>query len=644
MQNKTTGGVDPWASSAIQDLITEIESVRSAVLEQEAALDLSQFGDHLQSARNLAHYLALRRFDLRSAQERLAALGISSLGGSEGHVLYDLDVVLEILYRLIGLTPPVRAVGGVTPSEGKLILEQNAARLLGPRRKGRSVRTMVTMPKQAATDYGLVRDLLASGMDCMRINCAHDTESDWAGMISNLRHAEKEVGRTCRILMDIAGPKPRTGPLKPGPQVVRIRPIRDALGRVVRPARVWLTPNESREEPAEAADATLPLPREFLIDLAPGTVLRLRDVRGSRRSLRVESRSGDSFWASSGKTAYVTKGMVLSSANKSVRVGDLPHIVQPISLKVGDILVVSGRRIEGRDAVRDASGLVRRPAVISCTLPQALATVTRGQPIWFDDGKIGGIVISASREQVRVRITNAAQGGSRLRSDKGINLPKTELRLPPITKKDTRDLEFVTKHADLVGYSFMRTAEDLDLLRAILSERGRVKMGIVLKIETLRAFEQLPRILLAALHAPPAGVMIARGDLAVECGYERLSEMQEEILWFCEAAHMPCIWATQVLERMAKNGIPSRAEVTDAAMGERAECVMLDKGPFMVKAVKALDGILERMQAHQAKRSALLRHLNIAESFIDGSVRGRHDNAGHKPPSRVSHQKPSASS
>ena len=623
MPNRSTGDEDVWSGPTAKDLIREIERVRSALIEQEATLDLAQFGEHFQSARNLVYYLALRRFDLRATQERLEALGLSSLGRSEGHVLYNLDVVLSLLYRLAGLAPLRVGVGDVTPSEGRRILERNAAKLLGPRRKGRRVRIMVTMPQQAATDYGLVRDLLASGMDCMRINCAHDTESDWAAMISNLERAEKELGMTCRILMDIAGPKIRTGPLKPGPQVVRVRPKRDALGRVVRPARVWLTPNEEREDPPELADATLPLPGEFLHNLAPGTVLHLRDSRGSKRSLSVESRMGGSFWASVSKTAYVTKGTVLSHKDKRAPVGDIPHIVQPITLKVGDVLVVTGRPVEGGDAVRDAKGRAKRPAVISCTLPQALTTVRRGQPIWFDDGKIGGIVIGSSGKEVRVRITNAVEGGSSLQADKGINLPKTDLRLPAITEKDITDLEFVTKHADIVGYSFLRTAEDVDLLRSLLSERGRAEMGIVLKIETLRAFEQLPSILLAGMRAPLAGVMIARGDLAVECGYERLSEVQEEILWLCEAADMPAIWATQVLEGLTKNRIPSRAEVTDAAMGARAECVMLNKGPYMVEAVKALDNILERMQAHQAKKSALLRHLNIAESFFGDPANGR---------------------
>ena len=614
---RETSNEGVWGGPAIRDLITQVESIRSAVLLRDSSLDATLYGSNFESARNLVHYLAMRRFELRATQERLAALGISSLGRSEGHVLNNLDLVLGILYRLAGLVPPTRPGSGVTPSEGSLILERNSTMLLGPRRTERGVRIMVTMPKEAASDYGLVRDLLTSGMDCMRINCAHDTEADWAGMIDNLRRAEVEVGRTCRVLMDIAGPKVRTGPLKLGPQVVKVKPKRNALGRAVSPARIWLTPDDGQEPAPRPAAAALPLPRDFLSGLRAGDVLHLTDARGSRRTLRVLSRTGRSRWAMCNKSAYVTKGTVITSGTRSGRVGALPRVVQPLKLKAGDVLVLSARRVKGRDAVRDELGRVKKPAVIACSAPSALATVKKGQPIWFDDGKIGGTVLSASPKRVVVRITSAAIKGSYLREDKGINLPKTELNLPPISWKDAKDLDFIAKHADLVGYSFLRTAENVDLLRSHLAARGRADMGIILKIETQRAFEQLPSILLAAMRGPPAGVMIARGDLAVECGYERLSEVQEEILWLCEAAHMPTIWATQVLEKLTKSGIPSRAEVTDAAMGEMAECVMLNKGPYIVEAVKALDNILERMQAHHSKKSSLLRHLRLAERFFE---------------------------
>ena len=111
------------------------------------------------------------------------------------------------------------------------------------------------------------------------------------------------------------------------------------------------------------------------------------------------------------------------------------------------------------------------------------------------------------------------------------------------------------------------------------------------------------------MRSPLVGVMIARGDLAVEAGYERLAEVQEEILWLCEAAHLPVIWATEVLDQLARTGQPSRAEVTDAAMAQRAECVMLNKGPHIDAAIVVLDDILRRMSGHQRKKTPFLRPL-----------------------------------
>jgi pyruvate kinase len=134
--------------------------------------------------------------------------------------------------------------------------------------------------------------------------------------------------------------------------------------------------------------------------------------------------------------------------------------------------------------------------------------------------------------------------------------------------------------------------------------------ALVLKVETLTAVRNLPELIVAAGAKQPVGVMIARGDLAVEIGYERLAEMQEEMLWICEAAHTPVIWATQVLENLAQKGRPSRAEVTDAAMAERAECVMLNKGPYILDAIRILDTILIRMGEHQNKKTARLRALH----------------------------------
>jgi pyruvate kinase len=211
---------------------------------------------------------------------------------------------------------------------------------------------------------------------------------------------------------------------------------------------------------------------------------------------------------------------------------------------------------------------------------------------------------------VLLRATHAGPRGVRLRSGKGINLPDTELPLPALTDQDLADLDFICAHADIVGFSFVRRLEDIDALRHELAARGKAGLPIVLKIETAAAVKNLPDLLLGTLGKHALGVMIARGDLAIELGSVRMAEIQEEILWICEAAHVPVIWATQVLDSLARKGVIARPEITDAAMSVRAECVMLNKGEYIHDAVSVLDHILTRMDAHQYKKVSRLRQLH----------------------------------
>ncbi|HEY5975362.1 MAG TPA: pyruvate kinase, partial [Geobacteraceae bacterium] len=263
----------------------------------------------------------------------------------------------------------------------------------------------------------------------------------------------------------------------------------------------------------------------------------------------------------------------------------------------------------GQGAVYDSHGRLVSPASVGCSLPEVFADVRPGERIWLDDGMIGGIIRSVNADRIVVEITLTRPGGAKLRAEKGINLPDSRLSLSALTAKDLEDLRFVVRHAHMVGMSFIQDVADIYALQEELDRLEAPNLGVVLKIETRRGFEMLPDLLLAAMRRPAVGVMIARGDLAVECGYERLSEVQEEILWLSEAAHVPVIWATQVLDSLAKSGLPSRAEITDAAMGSRAECVMLNKGPHITSAIKVLDNILQRMEEHVTKKSALLRQL-----------------------------------
>jgi pyruvate kinase len=604
--------VEPLTGSDLSELSKSLSALREDLLrveEENSELIRSVGQDNRRSARNLLHYISLRRHDIRQLQVDLAARGLSSLGRCEAHVLSSVDAVAAWLTGQAGRETDAPA----DLHEGHALLKRNTEMLFGPRRPNRRVRIMVTMPSDAAHEYSLVRGLVASGMDVMRINCAHDGPAAWAGMVDALRRAEREVGRPCRVLMDLGGPKLRTGPIEPGPALVSWKPEKDELGRTAGAARIWLTSSERPFPSGVAGAACLPVGGEFLSGLSNGDVLVFVDARGKERQLKVVGRGAGGFWAECSRAARVTDGttLTLQRGARDAVVGPLAAVDRPLVLRPGEQLLLLRSCEAGRPAVYDSMGRVLAPATVSCTLPEVFLSVRPGERIWFDDGKFAGVIRECGPERLLVEITHARPKGERLRSDKGINLPDTTLDLPSLTAKDLDDLAFVAEHADIVGLSFVQRAADVDDLRVRLEQLGAAGKGVLLKIETRTAFENLPDLLFAALRLPRAGVMIARGDLLVEIGYERLAEVQEEILWLCEAAHVPVVWATQVLEGLAQKGLPSRAEITDAAMGGRAECVMLNKGPHIVEAVRVLDNILQRMQAHQSKKSSRLRRLHF---------------------------------
>jgi pyruvate kinase len=573
------------------------------------------------SATNLVHYLALRQLDLRDLQERLARLGLSSLGRTEAHVLATLEAVRRVLVRLTSSVPFMESIVPVDFEGSTRLLSTHTDALFGPTPESRSVRIMVTLSADAADDPALVRDLVEAGMDCARINCARGDESSWRLMIENVRRAARDTGRSCRVLMDLAGIKPRTGFLEGGPEVVHWKPKKDALGRVIEPARIWLAHPEHLPPEDVKVDVVLPVNPISLENVVAGSKIKFKDARGKKRKLKIVDCRPQGVVAEAFQPAYVKSGTILvfSKADKfgtkemMAPVGRLKPLDVPIRLHTGDRLLLLRNPEPGRPALYDALGVLLSPARVSCTLPDVLTTIKEGESVRFDDGKIDGVVRKALEEGLEVEITRTAADGSNLHAHRSINFPESLLEVGGLTDKDASDLDFIARHADVVGLSFANSATDVRKLQFALADRHSADKGIILKVETRRGFQELPHLLLQAMKTYPVGVMIARGDLAVECGWERTAEVQEEILWLCEAAHVPVIWATQVLEGLMKSGLPSRAEITDAAMAERAECVMLNKGPYVLEAIRMLNDVLMRMRGHQAKKTALLRSLKVSE-------------------------------
>lgn len=622
----------PALTESCEDLIRQLEVLRGSILQgvemgRTALAELPV--ERYPSAENLLHYLTLRSCDLRPLQDKLARLGISSLGRVESHVLATINAVLHNLYLLAGQEPPAPGMDDayVAFDAGADRLELNTVKLLGVQPKNRRVHIIVTVSAEAADDYLVLYQLLKSGMNCMRINCAHGDPVVWARTIDHLRHAERATGQPCRVLMDLGGPKLRIGPMETKLAVLKIRPLRAYTGRVIRPARIWLASANTELSVPPAADASITLNPSWLAGVNVGKRIRFRDIRGSSRSWRIREVLADGCWAEAKKTSYLANGTVFTLSDKHSGPGQQTKIMSLAPqdsiclVRVGDVLLMSVINKPGKSALHDSLGELLSPGRVSLAIPEVYRDVRPGEPVSFDDGRIAGVIEKRHPEQLQLRITHTRKPVEKLEGNRGVNFPDSSLNLPALSVKDLQDLEFAAQYADMVGLSFANSPDDVQTLYRHLHRLGRTDVGVVLKIETKRGFSNLPAMLLEVLKFPACGVMIARGDLAVECGFERLSEVQEEILWVCEAAHVPVIWATQVLEGLSKRGHATRAEVTDAAMAQAAEAVMLNKGPHVAEAVVMLDDILQRMQGHHRKKRSMLRKLQLASEYQGSETR-----------------------
>ncbi|MCO4762246.1 MAG: hypothetical protein KC502_12120 [Myxococcales bacterium] len=600
---------DP-AIAACRDQVATLLSEARALAEHYAPQLHAIAAPYRPGAANLVHYLAIRRHDIRHLQMRLAAMGLSSLGRMEADVEGTLIAVLGALDSLAGAPSKTQLrAAESTQSVDNLGLSAQAALVFGPPAAHRRTSIMVTLPSQAATDPAWAKDFVASGAQVARINCAHDGPKQWIAMAAHIRAAAAEAGAHCKILMDLCGPKIRTAALSPGPRTLRIK-VKRGSGPMRRPVIAALFAPGSRANAERRAPHAIPV--DQLGRLAAGQILQLTDLRGKERTLVVREVRKSVVLVEIPRTVVLIAGLTLipsEGAGPPLVVGELPQTRATLLLAAGDVLRLAGPDCLGQPAQVDAQPPT--PASVGCTLPEVLPALQLGQRVLFDDGKVHARVERAMGDSgdVLLRITR----GGKIRQNKGINTPETQLDIPALAPADLRALDVVVEHADIVGLSFARDPADVAQLHRELAARTRREMGTILKIETARGFAQLPDLLLAGLQRPPLGVMVARGDLAVEVGFDRMAEVQEEILWLCEAARVPVIWATEVLQQLTKTGIPTRAEVTDAAMSGQAECVMLNKGPFVFDSVRFLDNVLRRMEDHHHKKTPMLRRLKVSE-------------------------------
>ena len=580
--------------------------------------------DQLCSLDNLLCYLVLREQNLSDLQIRLAGEGLASLAMSEGNVLVSIEQVL----KHFGIKPVnTSSLCKIDPQSGRLLLTIRNELMFGLMPEERRTHIMVTLDSSDIYQHELIEQLLENGMSIARINCAHNTAREWKLIVETLRGVEEQAihkgkrieGRRCKILMDLGGPKIRTGPMELKVRPLQISSPKDIHGRPMRLVEGFLD-TEAREtevlnlEGATSSSFVVAISKikyGGLGSLRIGQKITFKDARDGRpRFLTVLERiSPTRVRIGLEHTAFLKGGIKLecqtndsdNDSKCSFTVGVTKPRPTEISVESGNIIhLYRDTRLghSGGDSNRSGDD----PAGISCTHPQILNQVKVGHRVFIDDGKIEAVVRSSKEEYLELEIVSPHGMIAKIGANKGMNFPDSGIKTPALTQEDIKNLDFIVRHADMVGLSFVHGPQDIYDLHKELTKLNHADIGIVAKIETSDSVHNLAGTLIAGLGLAKFAILIARGDLAVEVGFENLAFIQEDILCLCEAAHVPVILATQILESLTESGLRNRPEIADALiMGRRADCVMLSNGPNILEAVRTLARLLSSGERYLIK-------------------------------------------
>ncbi len=565
-----------------------------------------------KSLRNLKAYIKLRSQDIRELQSQLADIGLSSLGRAQSCIINSINQDIFILSRLLNkeYIQTQSDIDALNYDEAKRIMLKNSF-VFGETKENFKTHVMVTLPSEAAGSNDLISNLIRNGASVLRINTAHDNGAVWKKMASIIKEENAKQNKDTKIYVDLAGPKNRT----------------QSIEKIFKPFRIGSWRNPKTVE-------ILPLGKEGAL-----TTKGLKDQFGNRKSTLVVS---DEFFEICKKSKEITfddferettQTYQLSVQNQRVfmevdkkitifenttceiedyensqngmsKLYNYELLPQEIRLFKNQKLILTNKNILGQANFKYEDTIYS--AIVGCTNKDIFPYVKTGDDIFIDDGKIGCKVVGTNELGLICQVFLAKENGTLLKEEKGINFPSTDLMIDAITDTDKKNFEDIADFADIIGLSFAQTSDDIQMLQEMLRKKGKTSTAIAPKIETKTALRNLPSILERLIQWEKFALMIARGDLAIEVGFDNLPYIQEEIFGICEAAHVPVIYATQILEGKMKNNLPSRAEVTDAASAQRADCVMLNKGPYVDDTVIILKNILRQMHTLFQKNRQLL--------------------------------------
>jgi len=483
---------------------------------------------------------------LTALQNELTSIGLSSLGRAQNCVINSINQDIFILSKLLN-KEYVQTQGdreALNFEEANEIMLENAT-LFGKKHSTFKTRVMVTLPSLTPQTPQLIKELISNGTSVLRINTAHDNASAWKEMAQIIKDENQAQQKQTKIYVDLAGPKIRTTqikklftPFKIGswrvPELVEILP-QSHSGAVTRASY--------KELDGTIHEASLVVSDEVYAHALNASHIKIDDFERETIQKFDLIKQGDRIFAKAKKkiTVYEHSNLkIVTKHHKYVSaIYNLDFQPQKIRLFKKNRIIITFKDILGCQNYQYNDSEYN--AIIGCTNKEIFDYVKIDDAIFIDDGKIGCIVREINDIGLVCEIIIAKDKGTVLKEEKGINFPNSDLKLDAITPSDEEHFEEIVDFVDIIGISFAQTSEDIEKLKSMLTNKGKLDVAIAPKIETKAGIKNLPQILTSLLDWKKYALMIARGDLAIEVGFDNLPYIQEEIYGICEAAHIPVI-------------------------------------------------------------------------------------------------------
>ncbi len=313
-------------------------------------------------------------------------------------------------------------------------------------------------------------------------------------------------------------------------------------------------------------------------------LFRLNSAFGTKKNWQTIS---DNLKIASENTGLKSR-LLLDLSGPKIRISEIQEKSKSrnsIELSVGDNLKLTNSQFDFDNNKKNNNEI----PIAKTSFNGSFVLCKIGETIRINDSRIFAEIVDIAKNFIKIRINSIDKFNKELTIGKGVNFPQSNLGISGLTSKDKTDINESSEFADVLCFSFVQSAADILEIETQIKKHRTIDLPLVIKIETQQAIDNLNEIVLASMRFPNLAILIARGDLVSECGWKALPVLQDKINKYAQAAHIPTILATEIMETYNQQAILTRSEIIDLYKAHDFNSILINKGRYIFETLTFAD-------------------------------------------------------